>query len=96
MKSNREGRVTGPESPARSEPVTSTVVRAVSVAEGRAPVELTRPLSEAVDPDALNALFEERPGPRGTVEGRDLEVSFDYYGYRVTVFGDGEVHLADP
>ena len=65
------------------------VVEAVAEAEGVNPVELSPPLYEVVDPDALDDLF----APT-TVNGRmDGEVRFSYVGYEVTVAGDGYVSV---
>lgn len=64
---------------------------AVSDAEGRDPTDLP-PLHGAIDPDALDALFE------GSAEGDRSEVSvvFSYCGYEVSVSGDGDVTLSEP
>lgn len=70
----------------RSEPLSQVVVEAVASAEGVDPLDLEVPLYDAVDPDALDALF--RSG--ATVDGR---VEFEYHGYEVTVTGDGHVTL---
>ena len=70
----------------RSEPLSQVVVEAVASAEGVDPLDLEVPLYDAVDPDALDALFESG----GAVDGR---VEFEYYGYDVTATGDGRVTL---
>lgn len=70
----------------RSESLSQVVVEAVASAEGVDPLDLEVPLYEAVDPDALDALFQSGT----TVEGR---VEFEYYGYEVAVTGDGCVTL---
>lgn len=57
------------------------VVAAVAEREGVDPVELPR-LFEAVDPDALDAIF---------ADGRPGRVSFQYAGYDVTVCGSDQV-----
>lgn len=64
------------------------VIDAVASAEGVGAEEL-EPLTRAVDPDALNALF---AGPTGTTG----KVVFRYHGYLVTAHGDGRVALDDP
>lgn len=67
------------------------VVEAVAEAEGVDPVALRTPLYEAIDPDALDAVFEsadESP----PLDGR---VFFEYYGYTVAVASDGTVALTD-
>jgi hypothetical protein len=73
-----------------SDDISRAVVEAVAEAEGVDSVELTPPLYEAVDPDALNRLFAATPSA-GRMEGR---VSFRYNGYEVTVWGDGYVSIA--
>lgn len=63
------------------------IVMAVSQAEGVTPSELI-PLHDVVDPDALDALFDDPAGPAL----RDGHVSFIYEGYVVEV-DNGEVTL---
>lgn len=63
------------------------VVRAVAEAEDVPPEEVTPPLHEVVDTEALDELFGgDRTGGR---------VSFDYCGYDVTVDVDGNVEVRD-
>lgn len=71
------------------EPLSQAVVEAVARAEDVDPLDLDVPLYEAVDPDALDALFQS--GETG-VEGH---VRFRYYGYEVAVGAGGHVSL-DP
>lgn len=66
-------------------PPSSTVVRAVADAEEVEPTELPA-LYEAIDPDALDALFQ------GRATG---SVTFDYGGYTVTVRQNAEVLLQE-
>jgi hypothetical protein len=73
-----------------SEPPSTRIVRAVAAAEGVDPAELSPPLYDVVDTDAVDALFASggsQPPPVGT------RVSFTYNGYRVRVEGDGEVSV---
>lgn len=58
------------------ETVTEAVVDAVAAEAGVSPLQL-EPLASVVDPDALNALFED--GRRG------VHVEFEYGGYLVGV-----------
>lgn len=58
------------------------VLEAVATADGRDPLDLPS-LSEAVDPQALNALFDPSGDSRAPTR-----VSFDYAGYEVTVDRD--------
>lgn len=48
-------------------------------------------LSEAIDPDALNAFV------RSTArrDGKNGRVTFEYAGYDVTVYGDGRVTVSE-
>lgn len=61
-----------------------SVVTAVADAERLDPIDLVSPLAEAIDPDALDALFRNGTG----------RVSFDYCGYRVTVDANGTVDVS--
>lgn len=67
-------------------PVSERVVEAVAAVEGSSPLELDRPLYDAIDPDALNAIV-------GTRNGCDV-VEFGYLGYRVSVRSDGETTIS--
>lgn len=60
------------------------VIRAVASKEGVDPTDLDVPLYDAVDPSALDSLFQ---------SGFDGHVRFTYYGYEVSVFDDGRVLL---
>lgn len=68
-------------------PASLSVVARVAAREGVDETELL-PLFDAVDPDALDKLFETAHRNVSTVE-----VTFSYHGYEVTVTGDGAVHL---
>lgn len=67
--------------------VTQQVLTAIATREGTSPVDLDQPLYDAIDPDALNALFS---GPTPPVS-----VQFTYLGYEVVVRGDGTVDVTD-
>lgn len=58
------------------------VVRTVADTKEVSPTELSRPLYEAVDPDALDRLV--GPPTNGS-ESSDVSVAFDYCGFRVHV-----------
>lgn len=60
------------------------VIRAVASEEDVDPTDLDVPLYDAVDPGALDSLFE---------SGFDGHVRFTYYGYEVSVFDGGRVAL---
>lgn len=69
-----------------STPSPSTkVVEAIAEELGVDPTDLETPLCEAIDTDALDALF------RG--QGHSVVVSFSHYGYRVVVQEDGGVDV---
>lgn len=63
--------------------LSSAVLAAVAEREGVEPAELDRPLFDAIDPDALDALFERGSG----------RVRFTYLGYTVVAHSDGRVDL---
>jgi hypothetical protein len=65
----------------RDEAVSTAVVRAVSAVEGREPCSL-RPLSEVLDPVALDALFDSRFDGAPRAGGR---LSFVYGACSVTI-----------
>lgn len=62
-------------------PPSRAVVQAVADADDSDPVDLP-PLYRVLDPDALDAIFRDRP---------DGSVTFEYNGYTVTVRGTAEV-----
>jgi hypothetical protein len=63
------------------------VVMAVAAREGVDPTELSPPLNDVVDPDALDALF------AGSDDESIGSLTFDYRGYSVEVRSDGRVHV---
>lgn len=67
-----------------SEPVSTAVIRAVSAVNGRKPASL-RPLSDVVDPAALDALFDFQSDDGARTEER---LSFSYSGCLVTIEND--------
>ena len=67
--------------------VCQTVIEAIADAEGADPTELNPPLYEAIDPDALENLFDD-----GRMIGK---IIFNYHGYEVSVFPDGYVSIND-
>lgn len=62
------------------------VVEAVAAAEGVEPDELEPTLHEAIDPEALDALFQGRPATTWLVR-------FEYHGYIVSITDRGEITL---
>lgn len=73
--------------PEPREPVSATVVHAVSTLEQRDPTALP-PLHDAVDPDALDALFAPTGGNGAAHRGC---VSFTFSASFVTVSADGRI-----
>lgn len=66
-------------------PVTTAVVEAVSSTSGTPEFDLP-PVYDAIDPDALDALFDGR--------GTSGHVTFRYAGYEVTVHADRPIEVA--
>ena len=69
---------------------TRSVVRAVAATVGADPRRM-RPLSEAIDPDALNELLEPASADRPTTR-----VTFGFNGCTVAVYGDGRTVVSPP
>ncbi|WP_435348808.1 HalOD1 output domain-containing protein [Haloarchaeobius sp. HRN-SO-5] len=65
------------------------IVTAVAEAENADPVEMTPPLNDVVDTDALNRLVD----PESNADPDGLELRFTYRGHDVVVSGDGEVEV---
>lgn len=74
--------------------LTTAIVEVVAEVDGVDPRDLDR-LTEAVDPEALDAIFAPSPTGGARHQGR---VSFVYAGHRVTVHGSGDIEVrpADP
>ena len=68
-------------------PASINVIQAVADAHNLDPLDLSRPLGEVIDTDALDALLQD-PGFNGKIE-------FTYMGYQVTVKADGKVALLE-
>lgn len=64
---------------------TQSIVEAVAELDGADPLELTPPLCEVVDPEALDSLF-----AHDTATGK---VVFSYNNCEVSVFSDGFVSV---
>lgn len=75
----------------KSEAVSTAVVRVVSAANGRDPCSLP-PLTDVLDPDALDRIFSSQQNGEPRTGGH---VSFVYEHYRVTV-DNGEYITARP
>lgn len=74
-------------SPPEGGSVSEKVIDAVAEAEGIDPIEVTPPLYEVVDPEALDQIFDPTAGS-GPLNGN---VSFSYSGHDITVGENGEV-----
>jgi len=71
--------------PAAVETVSEKVVQAVADQEEVSPLDITPPLFDAIDPDALDRLYGDgRPG---------VTIDFQFSGYRVTVGENGCIDL---
>lgn len=69
-------------------PISYTLVRKVATEKGVEP-EALMPLHDVIDPDALEAMFDDADG--STL--RDGHISFSYEGYIVRIDDDGSVSL---
>ncbi|WP_124197632.1 HalOD1 output domain-containing protein [Natrarchaeobius chitinivorans] len=66
------------------ETISRTILRLVSVLKDRKPSELEQPLYNAIDPEALNSLFQEQSMGK---------LTFKYHGCTVTVWSSGKVSV---
>lgn len=71
-----------------NEKYSQRVLQAVATVENADPTDLP-PLYEAIDPDALNALFQTDNGAQTAVD----HVRFHYAGHTVVVQGDGRINV---
>lgn len=72
---------------AEYEQIGVAIVEAVSAVSDVDPCQWETRLYDVVDPDALRQIV--RTG------GPDVQVSFRFGGYRVSVFGDGEITVTE-
>jgi hypothetical protein len=70
--------------------VATAIVERIAAAEGIDPLDLEVPLYDVIDPDALEALT--NASDDGDARA-DLELTFSYSGYIVTVDGRGNVEI---
>lgn len=68
--------------------LSTAVVEAVADVEDVDPCDLPEPLADAIDPDALDELFRDRPDVDG-------QVRFRFCGHTVTVTSDGRVRVSN-
>lgn len=66
------------------------IVEQIAAREAVDPTELTPPLASVIDPDALDRLFHSSSADTASNVGR---VTFEYYGYEVTVHSDESVAI---
>lgn len=78
-------------SPETAQSITTTIVTTIADCEEVAPTDLP-PLYNRINTDALDKLIAHRDSERASGE---TQVTFDYYGYEVTVTGDGHVHVCN-
>ena len=79
-----------PESPVPDDRLSSRLVKALADAKGVDPTELSPPLYEVVDPEALNSVF--RPTHDGSARSRG-RITFVHGNYEVTVNSEGSVDV---
>lgn len=72
-------------------PMSQTIVETVADAEDVDPAELTPPLYDVVDTDALDEFIDATP----VTDGANIRVTFTYHGYEITVLGDGHVTVEE-
>lgn len=72
-----------------SQSLNEKILLTVAEAEGVDPLDLSSPLYDVVDPEALECLFADE---NRAVE-HDLTVSFEYLGWQVTIHDGGDVTL---
>lgn len=75
----------------RATTLTVRIVEEVAEREGVDPLDLTPPLHDVIDPEAVASLVSGRSGG-GTRD--DVRVTFTYLGYDITVTGD-DVRVSD-
>jgi len=73
--------------------LTTTLVHALADVMGRDVTEIEWRLADSIDPGALDRVFS-APGDGNA--GGDRHVAFTVEGYRVTVYGNGEIVITPP
>lgn len=84
---DREGIYRATHDPDGPATVSDTVIEAIAEVAGVDPTSTIIPLSDRIDPDALDALFADDDG--------DAQVSFRVCGLDVFVRSDGHVRIVD-
>ena len=72
------------------ENISTRVIREIAGREGIDPIDVTPPLYEVIDPEALDSLF--HPGASSNTSNGTIR--FSYSGYRVTVQSTGHISIA--
>jgi len=72
-----------------TEPPSVALVTAVSECKGIEPTDLSPPLHDVVDPDALDNLFDRLRGPLT----RDSVLEISEYDCRIQVYADGRIEV---
>ena len=75
-----------------SESTSDAVIQKIAVADGVDPIEVHPPLHDAINPDALNAIFTPRHDGTPWMTGY---VTFRWGQYQVTVHSDGEIQVGE-
>ena len=73
-----------------SHPLCSEIIERIAKLKGVDPLDLQPRLSDVIDPDALEQVFDSRSN--GTAR-RGGYLEFRYSGYRVSIRGDGELSI---
>ncbi len=75
-----------PSPPSVDESLSRAVIEAVATEMNIHPTELSEPLYDVLNPDALDVLFVNNDGSGG-------EVTFNYCGYSITVTAEGDASV---
>lgn len=75
-------------------PPTLAVIEALSEINDMDPTQIKPPLNNVIDPDALDGLFQRNNHHQASQP--EIEVSFSYTGYHVTITGNFEGHSTSP
>ena len=76
----------------RSSSLAHQIITEVASREGVEPLDLDVPLYDAIDPEALEALFTR---PRNLSTESTLTLSFTYYDYEIVVDSDRSISVSD-
>jgi predicted ATPase len=65
------------------------IITSIAEKEGIDPVEMTPPLGEVIDSDAVKTLLNQEP----TNSGEQLEIHFTYFGYDIVASANGDIEI---